>query len=531
MAVFLLLPSLHWLWRDVAVWPWDPAYYGMESVDLWHALTHDFSAWPAQMINAFGAKAPGIAWFGQFFVLIGGALGKTVEFGLLLSVLLVQAASLILTYRFLSILSGRTAIAWVGVVFMAAAPLFIAMSHQFFVEPMQLFSVTLFYWLAASSNRMRRFDIALYLVLAFSFAMLAKITSPLYCALPGCITLYDFLKARKKSPPLPVGGRLALGLTAGLLLCGVIGWYAHNYGAIREFAAQASSGDVALNYGHRGRLSSKLGFWLDCLQQNNGLVWVLIVIGLLIMAGSGLSIAAARRKRSIIFDRFDWVALAALLHNVAILILFSLSINEDNRYLLPLLPSLTVMVAWGVARMPVKYECASWLAVAVLLVQWGLVHAQAHGYIKPLPHIAYWIIPVQRDDARMRTDEKIIAATCAPDTAERMNIVGVELPWLNANTIGFYNSKAMLQSGPHCNYTWLGYAETDTTKAWQRLKSLNIAYYIALAPDPAEKPDAFNLVSLPILQKIQKDRLFKPVAFASSSGVMLFRNLGPVNAK
>jgi hypothetical protein len=37
VAAILVVPSALWIWRDHTIWPWDQAWYGEVSVDLWYA--------------------------------------------------------------------------------------------------------------------------------------------------------------------------------------------------------------------------------------------------------------------------------------------------------------------------------------------------------------------------------------------------------------------------------------------------------------------------------------------------------------
>ena len=62
ICAVLLLPSLYWIARDRAVWLWDQAWYGEVSVDLWYLLVHHPVQWQGAATQAFGIKAPGIAW-------------------------------------------------------------------------------------------------------------------------------------------------------------------------------------------------------------------------------------------------------------------------------------------------------------------------------------------------------------------------------------------------------------------------------------------------------------------------------------
>ena len=152
IIVLVLSPSMYWIAQDHSVWPWDQAWYGEVSAELWFTLLNSPGNWWPAMMGAFGTKAPGIAWVGQWFVPIGRMLGS-MESGLLLSIMIVQFGTLALTYKFgkefIPISEGAPLLVCLMV---GSAPLFIAMSHQYFTEPLQLFAVTYFYWIAASSR-------------------------------------------------------------------------------------------------------------------------------------------------------------------------------------------------------------------------------------------------------------------------------------------------------------------------------------------------------------------------------------------
>src|SRR6266545_2147153 len=81
----MISPSLIWIALDKSVWSWDPAYYGGASVELFLNLIYVPTGWISQMLNFMRSHAPGVAWFGQFFVLPGYLLGS-IDVGLLLSV-------------------------------------------------------------------------------------------------------------------------------------------------------------------------------------------------------------------------------------------------------------------------------------------------------------------------------------------------------------------------------------------------------------------------------------------------------------
>ena len=41
VGLVLILPSVVWAFLDHSIWPWDPAWYGEVSADLWATLRTD----------------------------------------------------------------------------------------------------------------------------------------------------------------------------------------------------------------------------------------------------------------------------------------------------------------------------------------------------------------------------------------------------------------------------------------------------------------------------------------------------------
>src|SRR5438105_7890079 len=106
VGVAIVSPSLVWAIIDKSIWPWDPAWYGQVSVDLWTTLHLDPGRWPSAMAHAFGSKPPGIAWFGQFFVPLGLAVGRVPLFALI-STLLCEGATVAIVFAAVRRLTGN----------------------------------------------------------------------------------------------------------------------------------------------------------------------------------------------------------------------------------------------------------------------------------------------------------------------------------------------------------------------------------------------------------------------------------------
>jgi len=524
LAIAILLsPSLYWAAIDNQVWSWDMAWYGQVSTELWHALANSPSQWWLWMVSAFSIKAPGIAWFGQLFVPLGERLGS-IELGLLVSVILLQFGSLVLTYRIArKLFPGSVSLAFLGVLLTAAAPLFVAMSHEYLAESHQLFAVTYFYWIAAASPRLGRTQIAGHLLLAAALALLAKVTSPIYCLVPGCIAVFDALR-RKEEPASQTAPAGKLLVFAGIAVAaGTALWYARNFSALLEFANIASSSDVALNYGKQDVFLNKLLYWLAAAQKGLALPELFAAILLLMLAGFiAASIPMVRTRTLRGPARATVLALAAAFHVAAVLVLFSLNINEEPRYLLPLLPSVAILFLWCMSFLQ-----AQWLRIPLFMAfafQWAFVNAQALDLIAPSGRISHWVKPAREDMEKKGEVQRLTRLTCTPQTANRTNISGIELPWLNANSLSFYMAKDRLGGKVRCYYVSLGYAQKDVAKALARVDSPNIAHYISLeASAHPVPPDFVNQVSLPVLRSIQRDKRFVREGFESRLGIVVFR--------
>jgi hypothetical protein len=521
----LLSPSLYWIAGDNQVWPWDMAWYGQVSAELWQALADSPSQWWAWMVSAFSIKAPGIAWFGQLFVPLGERLGS-IEIGLLLSVILVQFGSLALTYRIArEQFSGSASLAFLGVLLTAAAPLFVAMSHEYLTESHQLFAVTYFYWIAAVSQRLRRMQTAGHLLFATALALLAKASSPIYCVIPGCIAIYDAFRRKEEPVSQPAPAEKLLLFAAIVVATATALWYAKNFTTLLEFVNIAASSDVALNYGKRDVFLNKLLYWLAAAQKSLALPELIAAIALCMLAGIIVASIHMYQRRTLPRPgRTSVLALAAASHIAAVLVLFSLNINEDPRYLLPLIPSLAIAFLWCMSFLQIQ-----WLRISLLAAfafQWAFVNAQALDLIAPSSRISHWVRPMRTGLEKKNEVQRLTRFTCTPQTADRYHVAGIELPWLNANSLSFYMAKERLSSKVRCYYVSLGYAQKDVAKALARIDSLNISHYISLdAPAHPVPPDFVNQVSIPVLQKVQHDERFVQERFESRLGIVVFRKV------
>jgi len=501
LAVLFVLPSAAWLVLDRQAWLWDPAWYGEVSVELYYHLTHNIHYWPRAMINAFGQKAPGIAWLGQLFVPLGRLLGS-VDDGLLISILLTQALALAVTGLAIWHLTRRAPVAAAGMAAMASGPLFVGLSHQYFVEPLQMLAVAWFVLVAVRAPYWSRLRTLSHLLAAAAVAMLAKASSPLYAVGPGLLALvYAF------RPGVETGSHewrqpgVALPLLGGSLLAvAAVAWYVTNWSLVTWHVALSSSGSFAQLFGPTDTFANALHYWLAAARRSFLLPEVGIAAGVVFAGALVLRVVRAVRERAA-RRSMDILALVAVLQIMVALAVFATSPNRENRYLLPLAPYATLLVSWALVQF--RWEGVTALCLAAFLYQGAAVHAQTLGLAPLRGNASPWLIPAQRDSRDDAMMKAVIERTCrVPEDAWRYNIVGVDLGWLNHNTLSYYAAIRQLEQGFDCLYTGLGFAQSDATVAWEKAVALRPRYVITAAPEYAPSAqDPYNRVSEAFLER------------------------------
>jgi len=517
-----LIPNILWIIRDRTPWPWDQAWYGEVSVDLWFNLTRSMVDWGRTMLTGMNLKPPGIVWLGQLFVPLG-ALGGSIESALLFSVLLTQAVTLYLIFQIGRTIAPKSyAVPALGVSIAAAAQSFVGLSHQFFVEPLQALAVAWTVLIMVRCSEWPAARIMLHLAGALLAGILAKATTPIYCLLP-CLYI-AFVLIRK---PLLQGWRSELYSRSGrVLVISIVMaapltamWYAVNLKAVWRHVRDSSSGEIALEYGARASVGTKLVVWLKLLEQSFLSPYVSWVVILVVAAGLVVRFASAGRRS--LPSPVRATAVLSALQCGLLLLVFSMNDAVDARYMYAMLVFLAVIVMSICA--PVTSRAAFAAMFALCALQFIAVHRVVLGGAGVLPDQFEWLTKPHVDQTRYREVEGIVAITST--VAGRYNIVGVEEPWLNANTVSFFAAKHRLETGVRGYFTSLGYAEKNVAAARKRVEDLNLLYYITLdEPFQTTPPNFVNIVSLPMLKQIRIDPHFDQVPFPTANGVVIFRH-------
>jgi hypothetical protein len=516
-----LVPDFLWIARDHTPWPWDQAWYGEVSVNLWFNLTRSMSNWLHTMLAGIDMKPPGVVWLGQFFVPLGSVFGS-VENALLFSVVLAQAVTLYLVFRIgRSLAPNSYAVPALGVVLASAGQLFVGLSHQFFVEPLQALAVA---WTVLAVIRCKEWSaprIVLHVAGSLIVGLLAKATTPLYCLFPflyiGLVLLRKPLFRGWQSEWRNTSMRV---LAFSVCIAGPLtaAWYAVNLKAVWRHIREASSGEIALQYGTHASVTNKLVVWLKLLDRSflsPYLGWAVVIV-----IAAGLASRIGRAGARAIPPVGVVTAVLSALQSALLLLVFSMNDAVDSRYMYAMYVFLATILMWACAPITSRAVLATVFAICAL--QFITVHRIALGAAGTAAEQGEWLGRPHEDRGRYHEMERIVAMT---STRPGYNIVGVEEPWLNANTASFFAAKRGLDTGVRSYYTSLGYAEKNTATAVRRVEDFNIMFYITLDERHQTIPPNFvNIVSLPLLKHISEDPKFQQVPFATANGVLIFQH-------
>jgi hypothetical protein len=522
LIVVLLLPNLVWILRDRRVWPWDQAWYGEVSVDLWFWLGHSLKGWWSEMINGLYLKPPGIVWLGQFFVPFRGIFGS-VEAALLFSILLTQFVVLALLFKIGQRIAPQSRLVpLVGVVFAAGSQLFVGLSHQFFVEPLQALAVAWCFYIASRADDWPKSRTAVHLASALVLGVLAKTTTPFYCVVPTLYCAYLLVRGRSEwdlKAEWKLRSSRALVVVFGILGIVCCVWYLRNLAGVWQHVHDATSGDVALNYGTRDSIFGKLIVWSRLINPSflsPYLSWGFLAA---ILMGGGHTIYRLIRPSPQNRSDFGPLAVLSVTQVGLLLFVFSMNIIVDSRYMYALLPCVVILFMQICVYVP---RTAVVALIVLSSAQWVVVNRHSFTDTNRFADQSNWLVPLHQNGSQYEELSRVVHFTS--DLGDRYNIVGVQEPWLNDNSAAFFAAKERLKTGIRSYFTSLGYGEKDLTAAMRRIEELRTRYLITLSEQyQSTPPDFVNVVSLPVLEQVRRDPRFTACQFPSKEGIVVFQ--------
>lgn len=471
---------------------WDQSWYGEVSSDLFYSFIHDIVHWYQAMIVLIPSKPPLLVWVGQFFVPIGLAIGN-IEIALLFFVLLTQLFVLLCIWAIAKEIAREDIWLQLFAISLAGSgSLFIGLTHQFLVEPLQLLCASASLLLALRAQKLELARLITFLVILIMVGFSTKTTSIVYCGFSWTYCVWIFANRMVFKGELI--SRTGLPWVWIFVACAMTvitaHWYIANIVAVLDHIKNATIGASAELYGKRSPLLLKLPFWL--VESNRaffGLPYLLLP--LLGLAGAKLIYLQRHHPRIALKSFMPAIEVVCFAQVILPVIMLASQPPEETRYLLAILPSIVVLALFILQY--VEWVWLKMLLTLALLLQAALFNAVALGANLNLVSSS-WLWPVKTDKNDSEVAARIQDETCRV-YSDRVNVIGPEFPQMNANSISLISSMARYASGFRCYYTSLGYAETDQSRAIDRLESLKSPFLVL--PNRELKPEeqnAFNQI-------------------------------------
>lgn len=515
------ISSAIWILSDQRVWWWDQAAYGYWTLRLWHAGLSGIGDWGHALLHVLGAP-PLMIWLAQLLVPLRWLTGEF-ESAMLFVNLFASAATLALVYRTSRNLGANVVAGVCAVMLCAGSGLFIGLTHTYMVEMTQCCAAAAMISIAWRSERRPRVRTAGLLLVGTALSMLSKSSSFVFVLPTMTYVAVALLVARHDPRPKPRATD-ALLLIVSIMAAGItVIWYLVNWNSVVQHFLSATLSDYTLHWGSPVNFPVKIRFWTGWFLTTLSPFPLLSLVFILIVASS-LAVSLARLLKrassewlrgSVQTGTLLALALAGMI--LATLLAFSLQINEDVRFLMPLLPAAGVLLGWSLTV--IGNRIANSLMATALALNLALHHAYAHGH-NPLgvtPH-GYLAAPDPKTQDKILLTEAV-RSTCGPRAAGRSNFIAVNYVSLNANAINFYAEKERDRRGYACPFDGFRPDETNVDRALDRISALAPAFIVTVAPEKQPSgpwaPAFANMISRGVSEYLTSDPQY---ALAAGSG-------------
>ena len=318
---------------------------------------------------------------------------------------------------------------------------------------------------------------------------------------------------------------LTLALVLPLAACAAT-WYANQLPVVAEHALVGAFSDRTAPWIRQGPYLETLVHWLDQMRAAFLPFWFtqFPIVGLC-MAGFVYSLSTSQTTGT---TRL-WIVLGVVQIG-AILAVFSLSTNQEVRFLLPLLPYLAVAVCMTLAAFNRPILTA--LTLVALAVQFALVQTQALGVLTNFPRAHYWL-PSPRDlGQRKALAESIVRDTCPEGGPPSLNVIAANAIGVGPEVENYIVARDLtLGMRRSCSFVYMGmsYWGLPAAAAWKSLISRGVRYVVI--QDPAmypPSPTAGNESLRPenlaeILERLESSGEFEMLGrFPEDAGMLLF---------
>jgi len=297
------------------------------------------------------------------------------------------------------------------------------------------------------------------------------------------------------------------------VLAAALSWYVVNWRMMVEHVVEATTTGMALNYGSPVYLPRKLNYWISWLDRSISPLSLIsvAVAALVILALGASSVRSFRRPFSVwlnsLVDSRTLFGLALAGTVVVSILTYALQINEDSRFLTPVVPLVAALVGWSLAVYRSRVTAGA--TVAVLIFNAVLVHAYAFA-VNPLQLTVHpWLLPLKQDRSEKNLLTDVVRTMCRRETAERMLILAVNYIPLNPNSASFYAQKQRQAVGHICNFGGISYTAPNLAQVLREVDAAAPAYVATVAPEKQLTADFANVFTRPFAEHLAKDPRFE----------------------
>lgn len=520
LLFLMVFPNLVWILLDRGKWISDTSLYALDATRLHHTLLHDTSRWWSELL-AVGPKPPILPWVGQFFVEVGRLIGN-IDIGLLFVIFGAQYGALWLLRQALMAQWHERSLALLGCLAVASTPMFIRLSSQFYVQSVQLLAVCWFLYVMMSSRKWDSLLTLLHLAAASALAMLAIVSSPIYCFVPGGIALAHAWANRK----LPIEIR---GTHRGMIVVAVafatlaVFWYRRNLEEALDYGRFGFTWAYGANV--RNVFWLKLADWIRYVVF--GFALTAALLSLLVPWAATLESKRDSRPRR----RRDALVVSLLCVQVAVILLAATAASQQTfRYIFPMVAYFAVLLTWSIYRLDKRWLKVS--AAAALALQ--LVVTNAGLYL--------W------DDQRFARDRRrYLDALEAVDSFTRASPGPArETVWLGIGELGVYAFDAVYKASKSDDYyhgrspEYLsietsftsGEIDGDIEALWERIEGSQGADVVLMRSPPRlderKADDTWQPViraTIEITNRVRRSPKFEKIATPDSWELEIYRTI------
>jgi hypothetical protein len=477
------------------------------------------------MVHAVASAPPLIVWLGHIFLPLRHLTGQF-ESALLLTNIVADLVALWLINVVTRELGVRPLERMAAILACGGAGIFISLGHLFLVETVMCAAATFAMYVALRSDRVSVPRGAALLVLALSVGFLAKASSGIFLIPLTAYVIFSWWLGRGRVRPPVTRADAVPVILAGVAALSAVIWYAANWPQVVEHLVNATLAEnTASFYGSPVDLSKKIPYWIGSLSLSiSSFALLSSTLAAMIIWALVAAVYRARHRsvRRWIESGWDDGTLFALTLGAGVtgtIIVFSLQINEDVRFLITTAPMVAVLVGWSlnVLRIPLL----SLGIVVFLACNAAINHLLSFG-LNPLQATPYsYLRPPDLSGAERRYVDEAIGITCPQEAVDRWNMIAVSYRDMNANTASFTSAKIMFDLPRRCRYGDLGLM-TDLGAALDRIAAIAPPFVVTLDAGRQPAPDFVNQLSRPVAEWLAQNPQFVPVMHLDN-GLIVYR--------